>query len=187
MVLKFNLSHISAYIDKPSKNSPYRGLYGPNSISGANPERAKKPLLSGLPLFCTLRSHAQGYMVKLVFKSWCNSMIHQKWCNEKERKKKRMKETRITRTIESTNVETKVYIRETDEIEIVTLTVPKKYKTMDALLKAVKEIHETEDFVILGIETFEEVQKRYAMSESDFIKYAVEIEPRKVKEKEEQE
>lgn len=98
-----------------------------------------------------------------------------------------MKETRITRTIESTNAETKVYIRETDEIEIVTLTVPKKYKTMDALLKAVKAIHETEDFVILGIETFEEVQKRYAMSESDFIKYAVEIEPRKVKEKTETE
>lgn len=98
-----------------------------------------------------------------------------------------MKETRITRTIESTNADVKCYIRETDEIEIVTLTVPKKYKTMDALLKAVKAIHETEDFVILGIESFEEVQKRYAMSESDFIKYAVEIEPRKVKEKTETE
>ena len=63
----------------------------------------------------------------------------------------------------------KVYFKEVE--------TPRTYTDNDKLLKAIRETEETETHKIVCIQSSKVITKLYGMSESDFLKYSVELDP----------
>lgn len=89
------------------------------------------------------------------------------------------KEREITRTIARTTVNLVALDVEKGEMLKPTFTVTGKFESDKELLDFIKEEYETESIKIVMIESSFTHDHLYAMSERDFVAYAVEREPRK--------
>ena len=78
----------------------------------------------------------------------------------------------VTRTILSTKATVLCLNTVTAEPETQVYVAPRTYKTDKDLLKALKKVYETEDFVLAQITSTEVVEERYGMTEAEFIKAA---------------
>lgn len=88
-----------------------------------------------------------------------------------------MRESMVTRTVLGTKVTVLEMDTNTCEPFNETYEVGGSHVNDEKLLNKLRKEHDTEDIKvvkILGVEPFE---KRYGMKESDFIAYAVELEP----------
>ena len=97
------------------------------------------------------------------------------------------KERMITRTIKNTNVNVKVYDLEKDEITSTWLDITGNVGNDEELFKACENRLKGSDYKLLKIVDKFVTEKLYGMSESLFMLYAVELEPRTKEENEENE
>lgn len=84
----------------------------------------------------------------------------------------------ITRTILSTKVVTLALNVETSEPSNATYNLSGTYKDERKLLKAVQNAFDTETLKNVHIVSSEQVETLYGMDENDFLKYAVELDPK---------
>ncbi|MBO7671975.1 hypothetical protein J6S88_01050 [bacterium] len=96
-----------------------------------------------------------------------------------------MKERMITRTIVNSAVSVKVYDETTDEITSTVLDIQGKFSD-DELKKRCENRLSGSSFKVLKIMNVETTEKLYAMPESTFMLYAVEVPARNSKEEEEE-
>lgn len=89
--------------------------------------------------------------------------------------KRKGEKTMITRTIKTTTATVNIFATETAELFQNDYIVP----TTDAekALKWLRKNRETDDFKIVNILQFNEIEKLYGIDEEDFMKYAVELDP----------
>lgn len=105
-----------------------------------------------------------------------------------------MKESMVTRTIITTEVNCLCLNTETAEPFNVRVTVPRTYKDNEALLKAVKKVAQTtgitdpdgntyfgEPIVVAKVIDFTEVETLYGMTETEFLANAKQLPPRGTK------
>ena len=83
----------------------------------------------------------------------------------------------VTRTLISTSVTVLCLNVETAEPTNELFNIARTFKDDDKLMKALKAEHETDDLKLVHIVHKEEVEKLYGMSETDFMKYAHELDP----------
>lgn len=83
----------------------------------------------------------------------------------------------VTRTLISTVATVLCLNVETAEPTNETFTIARTFKDDDKLMKALKAEHETADLKLVHIVDKSEVEKLYGMSETDFMKYASELDP----------
>ena len=96
------------------------------------------------------------------------------------------KERMITRTIKNKSVWVKVYDTDKDEITDTWLDITGPIPNDTELLKACENRLSGSTFKVLKIIDKITTEKLYGMTESLFMLYAVELEPRTVKEEEEE-
>ena len=96
------------------------------------------------------------------------------------------KERMITRTIKNTSVWVKVYDTDKDEITDTWLDITGTIPSDTELLKACENRLLGSNYKVLKIIDKITTEKLYGMTESLFMLYAVELEPRTVKEDEEE-
>jgi len=95
------------------------------------------------------------------------------------------KEKIITRTIESTIVNYKVFSIKTGEVFDNVHTIAGKYDEKECTKVLSAEYESSEEFKFIMVNSVEVIEKLYGMPESVFMMYATELPPRKVYEKEE--
>ena len=83
----------------------------------------------------------------------------------------------VTRTLISTVAIVLCLNVETAEPTNETFTIARTFKDDDKLMKALKAEHETVDLKLVHIVDKSEVEKLYGMTETDFMKYASELDP----------
>ena len=88
------------------------------------------------------------------------------------------KERMITRTIKNTSALVKVYDMEKDEITSTWLDITGNIGSEDELAKACENRLKGSDYKLLKVVDKMVTEKLYGMSESLFMLYAVELEPR---------
>lgn len=88
----------------------------------------------------------------------------------------------VTRTITATEVVSKCIELNTDDVFEVTTVVPRTYENEAKLLKAVKEIEETDSIKVIAIISTNVIENLYGMAESEFVKLAKILPPRKANE-----
>lgn len=87
------------------------------------------------------------------------------------------RERMITRTISSAVAEVKVYNLAKDEVEMMNITITGT-TDKEAVTKAVeRQLAKSTTVRYLMVKNINPVEKLYAMSEVDFLKYAKEIQP----------
>lgn len=96
---------------------------------------------------------------------------------QKERKKIMARKPMVTRSFEVTRVNVMMCNTESAEVSNKEFEVPRTYKDADKLLKVVKETAETKTDKVVTIVDKTELTKLFGMSEADFLKYAVELDP----------
>lgn len=95
------------------------------------------------------------------------------------------KEKIITRTIESTEVNFKVFSVKTGEVFNTVQTIAGKHDEKECN-KILSLMHDSSDeYKFIMINSIEVIEKLYGMPESLFMQYATELPPRKTYEKEE--
>lgn len=82
----------------------------------------------------------------------------------------------VSRTITTTHGIVRAYNTTTEEMFELDVTLPRTYKADADFLKKAKSMYESADAILLSVIDTELVQKRYAMSEADFIRQADEVE-----------
>lgn len=87
------------------------------------------------------------------------------------------RERMVTRTIASAIVKVKVYLEDTDEIKTVDVTVTGVSDKEQAFKAARTQVNRNLKQQFLKALSYEKTEKLYAMKETDFLKYAVEIQP----------
>lgn len=94
----------------------------------------------------------------------------------------------VTRSFEVTNVNVMMCNTITAEVHNKEFEVPRTYKDNEKLLKVVKEMVETDSDKVVTIVDKSVATKLYGMSEADFLKNAIELDPetRKVLESDEE-
>lgn len=94
----------------------------------------------------------------------------------------------VTRSFEVTNVNVMMCNTITAEVHNKEFEVPRTYKDNEKLLKVVKEMVETDSDKVVTIVDKSVATKLYGMSEADFLKNAIELDPetRKVLESEDE-
>lgn len=88
----------------------------------------------------------------------------------------------VTRTITTTKATVMVCDVEAGDVITQEIVVPRTYKNDDALLKAIKSTHETDQLKPVSIVKSEVIETLYGMTESDFIENATVLPPRATKE-----
>lgn len=83
----------------------------------------------------------------------------------------------VTRSFEVTRVNVMMCNTESAEVQNKDIEVPRTYKDNEKLLKVVKEIAETKTDKVVTIVDKTEFTKLYGMSEADFLKNAIELDP----------
>lgn len=83
----------------------------------------------------------------------------------------------VTRTLISTQVTVLCLDIQSAEPSNVTFSIARTFKDDDKLMKALKDEHETDDLKLVHIVDKKEVEKLYGMTETDFMKYASELDP----------
>ena len=83
----------------------------------------------------------------------------------------------VTRSFEVTRVNVMMCNTESAEVSNKEFEVPRTYKDANKLLKVVKETAETSTDKVVTIVDKTELTKLYGMSEADFLKYAIELDP----------
>ena len=83
----------------------------------------------------------------------------------------------VTRTLISTVATVLCLNVETAEPTNETFSIARTFKDDDKLMKALKAEHETDDLKLVHIVDKSEVEKLYGMTETDFMKYASELDP----------
>lgn len=83
----------------------------------------------------------------------------------------------VTRSFEVTNVNVMMCNTITAEVHNKEFEVPRTYKDNDKLLKVVKEMVETDSDKVVTIVDKSVATKLYGMSEADFLKNAIELDP----------
>ena len=83
----------------------------------------------------------------------------------------------VTRTFEVTELVLMVCNTTTASVEDMNFTISRTYTDADKLLKAVRESVETATLKVVTIKEKKIVSKLYGMSENDFLKYAIELDP----------
>ena len=83
----------------------------------------------------------------------------------------------VTRTFETTICEAMTVDTMTATVENRLVRLTRTYKTDDEMLKACKSVAETDTLKVVKIVTAWTEEKLYGMSESDFLKFAVELDP----------
>ena len=101
---------------------------------------------------------------------------------EIERAAKMAKERMVTRTVETKEIEVMTVNTESATIENIVVRLSRTYKTDDELFKAVSLNVNTDTIKAVKVVTAWTETKLYGMSESDFLKYAVELDPETRKE-----
>lgn len=86
-----------------------------------------------------------------------------------------MRKPMVTRTMTNTKCVVLGMNLETAQPEVVTVTVPRTYKTPEKLFKAVSAMLDNDAFKAVKVQESNEVETRYGMSQEDFIKYAHEL------------
>lgn len=98
--------------------------------------------------------------------------------NQKRKGENKMaRKINITRSFKATKVNVLCLELETAEPFNTDLTLPRTYKDEKKLMNAVKEIIDTDKQKAVHITLAEEVNTMYGMTEEDFIKYGVELDP----------
>ena len=102
--------------------------------------------------------------------------------HRKTRKEKKMrKEKMVTRTVVSTKANT-LCMDMTDKTNPVpcnhVFTIPGTFDDSKSLLKVIKKSFETENLIPVAIISTENDETLYGMTESDFIKYSVILDPK---------
>lgn len=83
----------------------------------------------------------------------------------------------VTRSFEVTNVNVMMCNTITAEVHNKEFEVPRTYKDNEKLLKVVKEMVETDSDKVVTIVDKSVATKLYGMSEADFLKNAIELDP----------
>lgn len=83
----------------------------------------------------------------------------------------------VTRSFEVTNVNVMMCNTITAEVHNKEFEVPRTYKDNEKLLKVVKEMVETDSDRVVTIVDKSVATKLYGMSEADFLKNAIELDP----------
>lgn len=83
----------------------------------------------------------------------------------------------VTRSIKSTVVNALCLNVETAEPSNESFELARTYATEDKLMKALKENYETETLKIVHVVDTHEKETLYGMSENEFMKHAVELDP----------
>lgn len=86
----------------------------------------------------------------------------------------------VTRTIVTTKATVMCCDIEAGDTITEQITVPRSYKTKEALMKVVKPLLETEQIKPVAILQSEEVETLYGMTEQQFIENATVLPPREV-------
>lgn len=81
----------------------------------------------------------------------------------------------VTRTFTTSKVQALTMNIVTCESEVVTFIVPKVYDNEEKLLKALRKDYETDTVKVVAITSNEKVETLYGLDETDFIKYAIEL------------
>lgn len=84
----------------------------------------------------------------------------------------------VTRTLTSTKANVLVVEVETGSTHVEEVTVPRKFNDEKKLLKAIRDLHESDDVKVVAIKSSEEINKLYAMPEDVFMENAKVIPPR---------
>ena len=83
----------------------------------------------------------------------------------------------VTRSFEVTNVNVMMVNTITAEVHNKEFEVPRTYKDNEKLLKVVKEMVETDSDKVVTIVDKSVATKLFGMSEADFLKNAIELDP----------
>ena len=84
----------------------------------------------------------------------------------------------VTRTVVGTEVEIMVFEATTNEVTTIKQIIGGQYADDKKLLKAVEKAVNTETLKVLKVVTSTPADKCYGMSETDFLKYAKELDPK---------
>ena len=85
------------------------------------------------------------------------------------------RERQVTRTINSIEVTAICMDISTNEVSDKVLTITGDTPTNEQALKQLKKVYETETFKVVAVKEIKVTEKLFAMSEIDFLKYAVEL------------
>lgn len=88
------------------------------------------------------------------------------------------RERMVTRTVELTVAEVMTLNTATAEVATVTYKVGGTFKDTNAVLKAVKKLHETDTFKCVAVQSVSTEEVLYGMPEAEFIKLAKVLPPR---------
>ena len=88
-----------------------------------------------------------------------------------------MRKPMVTRSFETMICTTMCVNVNTAQVEVQDLTLSRTYKTEEEILKALKKEYETKSLKIVAINETKTETKLFGMSESDFLKYSVELDP----------
>ena len=91
------------------------------------------------------------------------------------------RERMVTRTIASAKAEVKIYDLEKDEVRSMYITVTGTTNTKEVEQHVARRLSKTTTVRYLTIKSIEVTEKLYAMTEVEFLKHAVEIQPGAVK------
>ena len=84
----------------------------------------------------------------------------------------------VTRTVVGTQVELMVFESTTNEVTTIKQIIGGQYPDEKKLLKAVEKAVNSDTLKVLKVITSEPADKCYGMSETDFLKYAKELDPK---------
>lgn len=87
------------------------------------------------------------------------------------------RERSVTRTINVTTIKAITMDITTKSVETKEFSISGDTPTEETALKTAKKTYETDTLKIVAIESMTTVEKLYGMSEIDFLKYAVELDP----------
>lgn len=85
----------------------------------------------------------------------------------------------VTRTIESTKVTAMVVSVSQQAVTTEVFNIPQTYANAEKMLKALKEVVETDDLKVVSIVSSEIEQKVYGMLESKFLQLATELDEKR--------
>ena len=87
------------------------------------------------------------------------------------------REPQVTRTIVTTTAKVKCADLTTNQVVEKEFTLPRTYKDNEKLLKVVKSMVETDSDKVVTIVDKSVATKLYGMSEADFLKNSIELDP----------
>lgn len=88
------------------------------------------------------------------------------------------RERMVTRTVELTIAEVMTLDTTTAEVRVIAYEIGGGLTDNNAILKAVKKLHETDTFKCVAVQSVSVKEILYGMSEVDFIKHAKVLPPR---------